>query len=153
MISGEGTTVVKAEPAEVLDFFCDLHRYRKADTKIRRVVETRPEGDDKVVRIRSRLRGLPTPVLTQRVHRSGDSRVDVTDVPSWWNRMSKFRAWVTCTPTDTGTIVTHREELEIRGPLRPIAERFLADWWAEDVACEMVRLARIVDAQEEEKGP
>ena len=144
MIAGEASAVVRASPAEVLDFFCDLERYKEADTKIRAVLGVEPTGGDTVVRIRSRIRGLPTPPVRQLVKRTGDERVDVADITAVLSRLVSFRAWVTCAPQATGTLVTHREELEVRGPLKPLAERWLGAWWAQDIYDEVGRLARIL---------
>ena len=50
MIYGQASIAVTASPAEVLDFVCDLARYRMADTKIGKVLSVEPDGDDQVVR-------------------------------------------------------------------------------------------------------
>ncbi len=144
MIYGEASTVVPATPAQVLDLICDLERYKLADTKIRKVLETRADGDQTVVRLRSRLRGLPTPAVRQRVVRTGDERLDITSVPSWPNRLVDFRGSVVCTPAADGTHVVHREEFYPHGLLRPAFERFLGAWLARDVNEEVRRLAEML---------
>ncbi len=45
MIHGEASTIVTASPTDVLDFVCDLARYKQADTKIRRVLGVHPDGE------------------------------------------------------------------------------------------------------------
>jgi len=96
MIYGEASTTVAAPPAQVLDLVCDLERYKLADTKIRKVLDTRIDGDRIVVRFRSRLRGLPAPAVEQQIVRSGDERLDITSVPSWHSRLVRFSGSVTC---------------------------------------------------------
>jgi hypothetical protein len=145
MIYGEASTTVAATPAQVLDLVCDLKRYKLADTKIRKVLGTEAVGGETVVRFRSRLRGLPTPAVRQRVARSGDERVDITSVPCWQDRLVSFRGSVVCTPTADGTRVAHREEFHPHGLLRPIFERFLGAWLARDITAEVARLGRLLD--------
>lgn len=145
MIFGESTATVEATPAAVLDLVWDLSRYRLADHKIRRVLSVTPDGNDLVVRFRSRLRGLPTPAVRQRVVRSGDERIDITSVRSWRDRIVGFRGYITATATPDGTRVVHREEFHPHGPLRPIIEAFLGSWLVRDIEDEVRRLSRLVD--------
>ena len=105
MIYGEASTTVTAPPAQVLDLVCDLERYKLADTKIRKVLGTRIDGDRIVVRFRSRLRGLPAPAVEQQIVRSGDERLDITSVPSWHSRLVRFSGSVSCERTTAGTRV------------------------------------------------
>lgn len=145
MIAGEAGVTVTATPGEVLDLICDLGRYRLADTKIRTVLVA-GGGPDSEVRFRSRLRGLPTPAVRQRVVRTGDERVDIASVPGWQDRLVGFRGSLTATPTAGGALtrVVHREELHAHGPLRPVVEWYLRDWLARDVAAEVARLAQLL---------
>ncbi|MGH3305639.1 MAG: SRPBCC family protein [Streptosporangiaceae bacterium] len=145
MIYGEASVTVAAAPAQVLELICDIERYKLADTKIRKVLETKADGDQIVVRFRSRLRGLPTPAVRQRVARTGDDRVDITSVPSWADRLVDFRGSVTCTPTAAGTHVVHREEFHPHGLLQPVFERFLGRWLARDIDYEVARLGQLLD--------
>ncbi len=145
MIYGEASTTVAATPAQVLDLICDLERYKAADTKIRKVLDTNVDGDAIVVRFRSKLRGLPTPAVQQRVIRTGDERVDITSVPCWQDRLISFRGSVVCTLTAAGTQVVHREEFHPHGPLRPIFDRFLGAWLARDINDEVARLRQLLD--------
>lgn len=144
MIYGEASTTVAAPPAQVLDLICDLERYKQADTKIRKVLSVDVAGDHIVVRFRSRLRGLPTPAVRQRVVRTGNERVDITSVPSWQDRLVSFRGSVVCSPAAGGTHIVHREEFHPHGFLRPLVDRFLRAWLAADVADEVERLAVIL---------
>ncbi len=152
MIHGEASTTVTASPTDVLDFVCDVAHYKQADTKIRRVLGVRPDGEDRIVTMRSRLRGIPTPPVRQRVHRTGDSRLDITDMPSWQNRLVTFHGYVTATATPAGTAITHREEFDFHGPLRPVAERWLDAWLAADVSAEVDRMRQILNGPEVAQG-
>ena len=145
MIYGEATTTVSATPAQVLDLVCDLERYKLADTKIRKVLDTKIDGDDIVVRFRSRLRGLPTPPVRQRIVRSGDERLDITSVPGWQDRLVGFCGSVICTPTPAGTQVVHREEFHSHRLLRPVFDRYLGSWLARDINEEVARLGQLFE--------
>jgi hypothetical protein len=103
VICGQASVTFTASPAEVLDFVCDLARYRTANTKIGKLFSVERDGDDQIVRFRPRLRDLPGPPVRQRIHRTGDTRIDITDMPSWQNRLVTFRGLFTCEPTKTGT--------------------------------------------------
>src|SRR5260370_17184685 len=126
MSYGEASTTVTAPPAQVLYLVCDLERYKLADTKMRKVPDTRIDGDRIVVRFRSRLRGLPAPAIEQQIVRSGDKRLDITSVPSWHSSLVRFSGSVTCAPATAGTRVVHREEFHATPLLPPLFDRFLA---------------------------
>jgi hypothetical protein len=147
MICGQASATVTSSPAEVLDFVWDLHRYRQADSKIGRVLAVEPDGEDNIVRFRSRIHGLPGPAARQRVHRSGDQRIDITDVASWQNRLVTFEAFVTCESTAAGTLVIHREQFDFHGAMRLIAEPFLRTWLVNEVANEVARMALMLDGK------
>jgi hypothetical protein len=144
VIYGEAGTTVTALPAQVLDLVCDLERYKLADTKIRKVLDTRIDGDRIVVRFRSRLRGLPTPAVEQQIVRSGDERLDITSVASSHSRLVRFSGSVTCAPTAAGTRVVHREEFHATALLRPLFDRFLGSWLSRDIEAEVSRLGQLL---------
>jgi hypothetical protein len=144
MIYGEASTTVTAPPAQVLDLVCDLERYKLADTKIRKVLGTRIDGDRIVVRFRSRLRGLPAPAVEQQIVRSGDERLDITSVPSWHSRLVRFSGSVTCARAAAGTRVVHREEFHATALLRPLFDRFLGSWLTRDIEAEVSRLGQLL---------
>jgi hypothetical protein len=144
MIYGEASATVAAPPAQVLDLVCDLERYKLADTKIRKVLDTRVDGDRFVVRFRSRLRGLPAPAIEQQLVRSGDERLDITSVPSWHSRLVRFSGSVTCARTTAGTRVVHREEFHATALLRPLFDRFLGSWLSRDIEAEVSRLGQLL---------
>ena len=144
MIYGEASTTVTAPPAQVLDLVCDLERYKLADTKIRKVLGTKIDGDRIVVRFRSRLRGLPTPAVGQQIVRTGNERLDISSVPSWPSRLVRFSGSVTCARTTAGTRVIHREEFHATALLRPLFDRFLGSWLSRDIEAEVSRLGQLL---------
>ncbi len=56
VVCGEGTTVIKRDPKDVLEFVFDVDRYRRADLKIGRVHWMRRDGNTGLVRHGGRLR-------------------------------------------------------------------------------------------------
>lgn len=152
MICGEATTTVGVSPDEVLAFVADIDRYRRADTKIGRVRRVERDGDDVVVRFRARIRGLPGPVAHQRMHITPGERIDITDMPSWQTRLLTFHGSVTCEATAKGTTVTHREEFHFHGPLRPLLDRVLGRWLAEDVVAEVQRMSLLLSPTPADQG-
>jgi Polyketide cyclase / dehydrase and lipid transport len=145
MIAAEESIHVAASPARVLDFVADLHRYRLADHKIGRVLDA-GQGDDTIVRFRARLRGLPGPVVAQRVRRlRADNRILIESVPSWQDAIVRFRGWVTATPEGGGTAVRHREEFHPHPALKPLFDRVYGPWLQRDLKAELRRLAELVE--------
>src|SRR6266403_2265775 len=78
MAHGEATVVIRRPAKEVLDFVMDLHEYRKIDKKLGVIRWLRRDGDTVTFRFRPWLLGLPGPVTTQRLVRTGDSRIDIS---------------------------------------------------------------------------
>lgn len=146
MICGEGRTVVRRSPREVLEFVLDLDRYRQADHKIGKVFGVRRDDTGATVRFRPRFRGLPAPAVTQRLEVTPWSRIDLSNVPSWVDRLSGFEGVVECRETPAGTEVLHRECLTFRGPLRWLLEPTLRRWLARDTAAEVERLHDLLDS-------
>jgi hypothetical protein len=144
-----GTVTVSASPQKVLEFVCDLERYRQADTKIVKVVRAGVMADDGTAscRYKGRLRGIASPADGNDVRLVRWSRVDFTgSADSWVRRMVDFHGWFTCEEIDAGTLVTHGEMFAFKGPVRWPMERYLRTWLHNDVAGEMTRLAALVDA-------
>ena len=63
-------------------------------------------------------------------------------------RLVTFHGYVTGTATPAGTAITHREEFDFHGPLRPVAERWLGAWLAADVSAEVERMHQILNGPE-----
>ncbi|HVU74300.1 MAG TPA: SRPBCC family protein [Mycobacteriales bacterium] len=145
MIFGEASVTVRATPDEALALLWDLERYRQADHKIGRVISSAPDGDDLVVRFVPKMRGLPGPPVTQRLHRTGPHRIDISDEPgSWVSRLQTFSGFLVAEPVDGATRVTHREQLDFHGPLAKLMERSLRGWLARDVVDEVARIGDIL---------
>jgi hypothetical protein len=145
VICGEGRVVVTRSPQQVLEFVLDLERYRQADHKIGRIYDVRRDPRGATVRFRPRFRGLPAPVVTQRLDLTPWSRIDVSDEPSWMGRLTRFTGVVECTESSSGTVVVHRECLTFRGPLRLLMEPALRRWLARDTAAETERLGALLE--------
>jgi Polyketide cyclase / dehydrase and lipid transport len=145
VIYGEGRAVIKRAPDEILDFVMDLHRYRHADVKIRKVASVERTGDEATVKFRSRLRGLPTPTVTQLVTLTPGKRIDIRSAPNWMERMVEFEGFVTCEEGDEGTEVVHRETFRFKGPVGFLMERYLKSWIAQDLVDEVNRMKEILE--------
>src|SRR3989454_12126151 len=92
MAHGEATVVIRRPAKEVLDFVMDLHEYRKIDKKLGVIRWLRRDGDTVTFRFRPWLLGLPGPVTTQRLVRTGDSRIDISPpAPGWQGQVSGFK--------------------------------------------------------------
>ena len=66
-----GTVIVRATPQEVLEFVCDLDRYRQVDTKIVRVIERCDLTDSDHGTARSPV-VCRKPSVPGGIHKSGD---------------------------------------------------------------------------------
>jgi hypothetical protein len=137
----EGGALVAAEPAQVLEFVLDVDRYRQADHKIRRVRHLERHGDDVVVAMWTRVRGVPV-AARQRMHLTPGERIDVYNEPSWQDRFTGFHGEFICQGAPGGTEVTHRYTFTFKGPARAVAP-LLRGWLAHDIEQEVVRLAAI----------
>ncbi|MHB8449964.1 MAG: hypothetical protein ACYDAQ_05890, partial [Mycobacteriales bacterium] len=80
--------MVEQPPEQVLEFVMDLSRYRLADHKIGRVYAVERDGDDALVRFRPRFRGLPAPVVRQRMRLTRWSQVEITGAGGWVDRLT-----------------------------------------------------------------
>jgi Polyketide cyclase / dehydrase and lipid transport len=140
--------VVRATAREVLELVADLDRYRLVDTKIVAVLKgcDLSTGDTGTTRYRGRLRGIPSPIDSNDVTLTRWSRIDFVGSPgSWVRRLVDFHGWVTCEPTDDGTLVTHGEEFRFYPPGRWVMEPWLRTWLQHDLDHELHRLAAAVE--------
>src|SRR5438094_10495855 len=97
MAHGEATVVIRRPAKEVLDFVMDLHEYRKIDKKLGVIRWLRRDGDTVTFHFRPWLLGLPGPVTTPRLVRTGDSRIDISPpVPGWPDRRAGCQASFVC---------------------------------------------------------
>jgi hypothetical protein len=147
----EATAVVAAGAAEVLDFVLDLDRYRLADHKIRRIRSLERHGDDVVVSMWTRFRGLPV-AATQRMHLSPGERIDVHNEPSWQDRFTRFHGEFVCVPVEGGTQVTHRYTFTFSVAAR-VMQALLRGWFDRDIHEEVARLKTILDSESNAPDP
>lgn len=145
MIDVHATEVIARSPQDILEFVMDLERYRAADHKIVRVRSLQREQGDVVVSFRSRARGLPA-MARQRMHLVAGERIEVTNLPSWQQRLVHFDGSFVCEPTPEGTRVTHRYVFDFKAPARWILEPYLRTWMASDIRAEMARMKKIMES-------
>jgi hypothetical protein len=143
-----GTVTVTASPRDVLEFVCDLDRYREADTKIVKVIEQAVLAEDGTGRTKykGRLRGISSPADSNDVHLTRWSRADFIGSPdSFVRHLVDFHGWFTCEPTTEGTLVTHGETFTFHRPGKWLMEPYLRQWLQDDIATEMLRLHSILN--------
>src|SRR3989442_14210678 len=121
MAHGEATVVIRRPAKEALDLVMDLHEYRKIDKKLGVIRWLRRDGDTVTFRFRPWLLGLPGPVTTQRLVRTGDSRIDISPpVSGWQDRLAGFKAALVCPCPPEGAT----EKPPVAFPLSPAPPSF-----------------------------
>jgi hypothetical protein len=148
-VRAEATRVVPATSQEVLELVLDLDRYRKADTKIRRV--TRPieldDNDEGRTRYWGRLRWLPPAPDTNLVRLRRWHELTFTGAPRQPGRLIlDFTGRFRCIDVDGGCRLTHDYELRFRRPFRWIFEPLLQRWLPSELEAELDRLAQLLGA-------
>jgi hypothetical protein len=148
MIEGVASAIVRRPPEAIVAFVTDLERYKKADWKIGRVLESRRDGDRIFMRHDGTLRGVPGPAVSLEMIIKSSHSVAYHSVPSFpssW--MLTFDGGFELTDTDEGTEVVHTERFRFFYPWRFVAEPFLRSWLSADIAEEMTRLKEILEAE------
>src|SRR6185295_1563807 len=148
MIEGVAEAVVRRPPDAIIAFVTDLERYKTADWKIGRVLESRRDGDRIFMRHDGTLRGLPGPAVALEMTVHGLTSATYRSVPTFpssW--MLTFDGGFELTETKEGTRVVHTERFRFFYPWRLVAEPFLRTWLAADIAEEMKRLKEILEAE------
>jgi len=144
MLRIEATVTIERPAGVVLDWISDLERYRRADRKITKVVLQEPGR----VRYRGRLRGIPTPVDEQTVHRDDDRSLTFRGARRWTRWLLDFEGGFSCSPSPSGTVVVHREDFGFKpAPVRWLAEAWLGPWLQRDIDDEVQRLKELVEAE------
>lgn len=149
MFSVEASDEVRASPEEILAFVMDVDRYRRADHKIRSIRHLERHGDEVVVAMWTRAGGFPV-ATTQRMRLTPGHRIDVTNEPSWQDRLVDFHGEFVCQPPTGGagaTRVTHRYTFSFKGPGR-LLEPLIHRWLQRDIRREVARLRTIVEEEE-----
>jgi hypothetical protein len=148
MIEGVGEAVIARPPEAIIAFVTDLERYKTADWKIGRVLETRREGQRIFMRHDGKLRGIPGPPVSLEMLVDGTSSVRYRSVPSFPAKLVlTFDGGFELSQVPGGTRVIHTERFRFFAPWRLFAEPFLRDWLAADVRAEMKRLKEILEAE------
>lgn len=144
-VSGVGTTVIRCDPATVLDFVLDIARYRRADHKIGRLRYLRRQGNKGLVRHGGRFLGIPAPAATLSFELTPSSRLDFRGVAMPWP-IRGFHGSFTCDPVPEGTQVTH-VECFIFGPVVGRAFRALfGKWLLSDTQSEVLRMRHLLNS-------
>jgi hypothetical protein len=148
MITGEGTAMIGRPAQEILDFVMDLEGYKVVDSKIGTIKTLERTGDVAIVKFRAKLRGLPSPFLvTQKVAMTRGERIEVSDVPSWLDRMVHFEGLFQVESTPEGTRVLRRIRFTFAKPMAWVFEPFLRSWLAADVPAEVLALKAHLEAR------
>jgi hypothetical protein len=146
VIVGQASATVAASPADVFAFVLDLERYRQADRKIGAVGPMTRAGDSGTVTFSGRIKGIPEPAGTYPFTMT-ESRLVIGSAiagPARW--FLDFEGTFDCEVTAVGTLVTHREVFNFKGPWRRLVEPLLRHWLETDTVSEMVRFKRLVDS-------
>jgi hypothetical protein len=144
MITVEADAVINRPAEDILEFVMDAERYRQADHKLWRVRSVNRQGNEAVIRMIGRARGVPM-VTSQRMVLTPGQRIDVRNVPSWQDRLYDFTGTFECEPAVDGIRITHRYVFDFHEPVRPFAEAFLRRWLDQDIHAEMRRLKDLLE--------
>lgn len=148
----EASITIRAPAKQILQFVCDLERYRQADHKIATITQqptVSPESPTALTRYSGRLRGVPTPPEWQIVHLEPWSRLTLRSKPGQWtNRFATFEGGFICDDLDDERcLVTHYEQFTWHPAVEPLAERALANWLQDDIEDEMQRLKTLIETE------
>ncbi len=141
---GEGTTIIKRDCKDVLEFVLDVNQYRRADLKVGRVHWIRRDGNTGLVRHGGRFMRLPAPPATLSFKLTPYSRLDFRGEEMPWP-LRGFDGSFTCDATPEGTRVTHRECFLLGPIMGPTIKALLGGWLAGDTAAEVERMKRILE--------
>ena len=133
--------VIAATPEAVLEFVLDLDRYRKADRKVGPVWFLARRGNRVDALVSGHILGLPTAPGRVVAELTPYSRLDVK---SAFPFPGGFRADFTCEDAPGGdTLVTHRECLDVPGPVA----RRIGGWLQDSVDDELQRMKELLEAE------
>jgi len=145
-VTAAASVEVATSARTVLEFVLDLERYKHADPKIVRVssVDEPDEQGRGSVRIWATMWRLPPAPDRHDISLERWSRVTFTGARRQLGRlMFDFTGVVECTPTTTGTLVTHSYEIRFKGPFRLLEPR-LERWLTAQIDEEVRDLAALV---------
>jgi hypothetical protein len=149
MLYGEGETIIRRSPEDILEFVLDLDQYKKADRKFGKIKEVERNGHTGYARYSARLRGIPTPADIQSFELADDySTLRFVSTPKFWpNVVATFEGRFECRPEAEGTHVRHVEQLTFARPVAWIAEPLLRKWWATEIRTEVERMRTMLEDQ------
>jgi len=145
-VCGEGSTLIRRDPREVMEFVLDVERYRQADHKIGRVHWIRGDGNTGEVRHGGRFMGIPAPAVTLGFELTPFSRLDFKGVSTPWP-LRGFDGFFSCEKTMEGTRVTHRECLIFGPVMGRILKPLIAPWLSGDTPAEVKRIKSILEGE------
>lgn len=148
-VVGAAELRMRTTPAEVIGFILDVDRYRSVDRKIGKIhfIRTALNGGEVTFQFTPRLGPLPPLARsTQRVTRVGEESVSIVALPSWVDRLARFRGSMTATPEGQEVLVQRRLEFWLAPPLRLTAGPVLRRWLARDVPAELAAVRRALEA-------
>ena len=144
VVCGEGRTVIRRLPKEILEFVLDVDRYRQADLKIGRVHYVKREGNQGEVRHDGRLMGMRAPQVVLGFTLIPYSRLDFRGIRVPWP-LKGFDGFFTCAESPEGTVVVHRECF-VFGPVGGrIFKLVLGRWLQQDTPAEVLRMKYLLE--------
>ena len=145
MVCGEGRTVIRRSPKDILEFVLDVDRYRQADLKIGRVHYVKREGNVGEVRHDGRLFGIKAPAVVLQFTLTPYSRLEFRGIKMPWP-VRGFDGLFTCEETPEGTVVVHRECF-IFGRTTGHLFRLVLGWWLKrDTPAEVLRMKALLES-------
>jgi hypothetical protein len=146
VVCGEGRTIIRRSPKDILEFVLDVEQYRRADLKIGRVHYLHRNGNEGEVRHGGRLLGVPAPAAVLAFTLTPYSRIDFLGVAMPWP-LRGFNGFFTCQASPEGTIVVHRECF-IFGRIGGQLFRLVLGWWLKrDTPAEVLRMKRLLERE------
>lgn len=144
VVCGEGKTVIRRPPKDILEFVLDVDRYRRADLKIGRVHYVHRRGNEGEVRHGGRLLGLPAPPVVLGFALTPYARLEFRGIAVPWP-LRGFDGFFTCEESPEGTIVVHRECF-IFGPVAGrLFKLVLGGWLRGDTPAEVLRMKSLLE--------
>jgi len=145
VVCGEGRTVIRRSPKDILEFVLDVDRYRQADLKIGRVHYVKREGNVGEVRHDGRLFGIKAPAVVLQFTLTPYSRLEFRGIKMPWP-VRGFDGLFTCEETPEGTVVVHRECF-IFGRTTGHLFRLVLGWWLKrDTPAEVLRMKALLES-------
>jgi hypothetical protein len=144
-ICGEGRTVIRRQPPDIIEFVLDVQRYRLADHKIGRIYYIRRTANEGSVKHTGKVLGIPGPPVILGFKLTPYSRLDFQSIKVPWPVRS-FDGSFNCEPADAGTLVVHRECFVLAPGVGRIIAPILSAWLSRDTPAEVLRMKRLLEA-------